>query len=72
MKELVSSLDDKVCAEILNEVTATRPDLAFLLRIAMEAPLSDAEDIASLFQPDDATWALDIAERVLVRHGRMA
>jgi len=72
VSEVLRSLDDKVCAEILNLVSATRPDLVVILRVAMEAPLADAEDIASLLRPDEATWALNVAGRVLVRHGRMA
>jgi hypothetical protein len=66
------SLDNRIYAEILEEVGAAKPDLESLLRAAVEEPGIAVEDAALLVSPAEAEWALGIVERVFYRHGRMA
>jgi hypothetical protein len=68
----LQSLDDTICAEILDELAATKPGLAFLLRAALEEPRLTAEDAALLVGPREAKWALGIVEIIVGRHGRTA
>jgi hypothetical protein len=66
------SLDDRIAEEILAEIGAARPDLGFILRIAIEGPRMTAEDAASLLSTEDRKLALGIMGQVFGRHGRMA
>ncbi len=72
MSQTFSSLDDRICGEILDELAVAKPELASLLRVAIHDPSISAEDAALLVEPTEAESALGIVERIVVRHGRMA